>query len=338
MAPPRQVAAPPKGSIVDAAGVVLLAHLHVVQLARLPQVACADRGHVHQVQPLLLAAEFRPHLQVEVQGPVDVFLDKGVLDADALQFGGEGGMAAVVAPVGVQDPQFGLVGVAPFAGEVVHHFLQVCGAHRQPHLPAPAFQFLRLHRAEAFQHGNRLDGGLVGERKDGKVLLAGLHRIDIVFADLVQRFVGGVPVEDEQLGALDADLRRRVDQVDAVHGRGGPLVELPGQEFHGDVPGARKVDAVRDGVRHRFAEDAVAAFLQQFGGEPVEVIDVQQPERAELQLQVFAKLILEAAGLDLEFRMLLDENTVFFHKRTRDLSYKCSLFKQDTQMAVCSFF
>ena len=109
--------------------------------------------------------------------------------------------------------------------------------------------------------------GLLAEREDGKVLLAAFHRVDEIVPDLRERLVRDGVLEDHQAGALDLDLRFRVDQMDTVHGGGGPLVELAGDVFHGDVFLAREREVVDDGVRHHFPEHAVAALLQQVVGE-----------------------------------------------------------------------
>ena len=140
-----------------AAGVVLLAHLHVIELPFLPEVTRSDCGHVHQIQAFVLASELLPHLQVKIEGPVDLLLDEGFLHIELLQFGGEGGVAAMVAPVGVQDAEFRLVGVTAFCSEVLDDFLQVLLAHREPHLPAVLLEFLRLHGIETIENRDWLD-------------------------------------------------------------------------------------------------------------------------------------------------------------------------------------
>ena len=94
-----------------AAGVVLLADLHVVEFAGLPQITGADCGHVHEIQALALTAEFPAHLEIEVQCAVYVFLDEGIFDFEILQFCGESRVTAMIAPVGVQDPELSLVGI-----------------------------------------------------------------------------------------------------------------------------------------------------------------------------------------------------------------------------------
>ena len=113
------------------AGVVLLAHLQIVQQAAPLQTAGTDGGEVHQADALLLAAQLAADVQVEGQRLLNLRLHERLLDRDPLQFGGEGGVAAVVAPVGIQNAELRLARIATLAAEVAHHLAQVVGIHRQ---------------------------------------------------------------------------------------------------------------------------------------------------------------------------------------------------------------
>ena len=57
-----------------------------------------------------------------------------LIHLDGLQYRGEGGVSAVVRPIGVEDTQFGLRRVPLLLAEVRHHFGEVIGIHRQPPL------------------------------------------------------------------------------------------------------------------------------------------------------------------------------------------------------------
>ena len=48
----------------NAAGVVLLTHLHVIQLPGFPEIFGTYRGHIHQVQSFAFAAKLRAHFEV----------------------------------------------------------------------------------------------------------------------------------------------------------------------------------------------------------------------------------------------------------------------------------
>ena len=295
------------------AGVVLVAHFQVVQQPFLAQVAGADGRHVHQADALVLAAQFAADAQVEGQRILDLVLCERLLDRDALQLGGEGRMAAVVTPIGVEDAQLGLVGVAPLGTEIFHHLAQVVGIHRQPVPLAAGFQFGVGHLGEAFQHGDGLHLGLFHVGQHVQILLARLDRVDIVMADARQVFVGNGIVEQQQLRRADAHLGRRVDQPHAVDGRRGTLVELAGEVLHGDVFPSRQVARIGHAVGYHFAKDAVTALFEQLSAEPEQVVDVEQPQAADVQVQIGVQLPAQAVGLDPETGMFLNKNPVVFH-------------------------
>ena len=296
-----------------AARIVLLADLQVIQQTVLPEVFRPDCGHIHQVQSLLLAACLRAHPQVQGHRPVDVLLDEGILHVDAFQFRCECRVAAVVAPVGVQNPEFGLVRIPAFLGEIFHNLGEVVGVHRKAHLFAICFQIVPAHIPESLQHGNRLDRRVFRVGQFAQVFRAGFHRIDVVVADLLKRLLGGVGVHDQKFGTLYADPRRGVDQVHAVHSRGRPLVELARQVLDSDVLRSVQIDRICDRVGHNLSEDAVAALLQKIGRESEQVVNIKQPKRFQLQLQVLVEFPQEALCLHLELRVFLHENAVIGH-------------------------
>ena len=219
----------------------------------------------------------------------------------------------MVAPVGVQNPEFGLVRIPAFLGEIPYDLGEVIRVHRQAHLFAICLQIVTAHIPESFEYRNRLDRGVLCVSKFAKVFRAGLHRVDVVVTDLLKGLLGSVGVNDQEFGALDADLCRWLDQMNAVHSRGRPLVELARQVFDGDVLRSVQVNRVCDRVGHNLSEDAVAALLQKFGRESEQVINIKQPKRFQLQLQVLVEFSKKTLCLHLELRVFLHENAVIGH-------------------------
>ena len=295
---------------VDRAGVVLLRDLQIVQQPPLAQVARADRGDVHQADALVLAPQLAADAQVQRQRILDLLPHEGLLDGDALQLGRKGRMTAVVAPVGVQNPQLGLIGIAAFRTKVLHHLAQVVGIHRQPLLAAEALQLRLPHAREPVEHLHGAHLGLLHVAEHREVLLARLDGVDIVAADLLQLLVGGSVLEKEQLRRADAHVGRRVDQPHAVHRRGGALVELAGKTLHGDIFASPEVARVGHRIGHHLAEDRVAGLLQQLLRKAEQVIDVQQAQLAQREVQVRVQLAAQALGLDAEAGKFLNENAV----------------------------
>ena len=100
---------------LDGAGVDLVALVEVGQDAALLEGLCADGGHVHQAAGLFGAAGLLPQGHI----PVKRLLHHGVVDLDIVQDGAEGGVAAVVRPVGVDEADLGDGGIPVLALEVV---------------------------------------------------------------------------------------------------------------------------------------------------------------------------------------------------------------------------
>ena len=88
---------------------------------------------------LLVAAGLGAQCHVAVKGG----LDQLVVDLHVVQDGAEGGVAAVVGPVGVDHADLGDGGVAVLALEVVLAELDVGMVHGQALLVAEGFQALR---------------------------------------------------------------------------------------------------------------------------------------------------------------------------------------------------
>ena len=146
----------------NAAGVVLLALLHIVEQSLLPEVACAYCCQFHQTEALALTSQFLSHIVELAQLGLDFFAHEGIIHGDGLEFGGEGGVAAVVAPVGVEYPELGLARIAAFPAEIVHHFGEVVGVHRQTPLPAEPGIGLGLHLNESAHIRERLHVHCIG--------------------------------------------------------------------------------------------------------------------------------------------------------------------------------
>ena len=100
-----------RGGDVDGAGVDLLALVDICEQAPLFQDLGPDSGHIHQClgtdSGLFLAVDLHPRGQIPLIGG----LGGVVQDLHLVDVGGEGGVAAVVGPVGVHYPDFGDGGV-----------------------------------------------------------------------------------------------------------------------------------------------------------------------------------------------------------------------------------
>ena len=297
----------------DRAGVVLLAHFQIVQLADFAQVTGADRGQIHQAEGFFVAAQFAADLMIQLQRLLQLGSHERLVDPNRGQHRRKGRMAAMVAPIGIQNPQFRLVGIAPLGPEIVHHLAQVVGVHRQPHLRAIGSQFTVGQLAQSREHLHGLHLGLLHVAQHREILLARLDGVDVVFAHARQLLVGRRCVQQQQPRRADAHLGFGIDQPHAVDGRRSALVELSRQILHGQEFPPFEVAGVGHLVGLHLAEHPVTARFEQFGREAEQVVDVQQTQLREVQSEVLVQIVLQALGLDPKSGAFLDENTVVLH-------------------------
>ena len=182
----------------------------------------------------------------------------------------------MVAPVSVQDAEFGAGGVASFSREITGHLGKVVGVHRQALFFAERRVVHGRHFAEAAQVFHWFNFSLFALLNHGEVLYPGFNGVDVVGCDALQSPLRSVGWEQQHAGALDADVGRRVDQVHAVFRRRGALVELAGQILHRQILAARG-EAIAHYIGNRFAEHRIAALFKELQGEAEKVVHLDKP-------------------------------------------------------------
>ena len=196
---------------VDAAGIVLFALLKVFEQPFFLEIACSDRSEVYEAERLVFAAKFLADLMPLTEALLQVGRGEGIVDFDVGQFGRESGVAAVVAPVGVENAELSLVGVAAFGREIFHHLHQVVAVHCEPLLLAESQGAFCRYFAESFKHGHGFGGGAFRGSEDGKVFPARFHGIDAIMGDLLHLLFAYGGIEDHQFSASDPDVGVRLD-------------------------------------------------------------------------------------------------------------------------------
>ena len=295
---------------LDGAGVDLVALVQVGQDAALLEGPGAHGGHIHQAAGLFGAAGLLPQGHVAVKG----LLHHGVVDLHVVQDGAEGGVAAVVGPVGVDHPDLGDGGVPLLGAEVVLAELDVAVVHGQALFGDESLQPRLVQLVEAGEGGHRPGHG-VGHLEGGAGLegsLPCLHRVDDILFDLLHLGVGQRALQQVDLGRTDQRPLALADELDALGGRVGPLVELAGQVLHrkGQALVGRQFAA---GVVHRrLAEHGAGALAEQLFRDSLHVVAVQQAEAGQAaDAQQGGQLVLQLAGLAVEARLLFHIDSVY---------------------------
>jgi hypothetical protein len=292
------------GGDLDGAGVDLLALIQLGEQAPLFQRLGADGGDVHQglgpLGGLLLPIDLHTGVQIPLIGG----LDRGGADVHRVQMGGEGGVAAVVGPVGVHHPHLGNGGVPLLlVPEVGLEEFQVIQIHRQAQLRQKMGQPLLVQGGEALHHSHAVGGGVLPDQSGGLVYrgLAALHRVDKVLADLLQFVLGQLAAQEVDLGVGDEGAVHAGLELDALGAGVGPLVELAGEGLHRQ----NAVDRVGSGIG--LVPDVVHLGLGKHhrlgrlidrGIDVVRVIAVQDPDGLQgLHPQLLPQLTAQALGL-----------------------------------------
>ncbi len=272
---------------MDGAGVDLLALVQLRQQAPLFQCLCADGGDVHQglgpLGGLLLAVDLLPGGQIPPVG----LLDGGVLDVDLVQVGGEGGVAAVVGPVGVHQPHLGDGGVpalrVPEVGLEEGEVVQVHGEAQLLQQGGEARPVQAGEAGEGLHHGGRVVGPGEGLRLVQRGLPA-LHGVDEVAPDPVQVLPGEGALQEIDLGAGYQGPLHAGHQGDALGAGVGPLVKLARQGLHRqqgvEAPGLRK-GLVPGHVHLGLGEDDGLGPLEDLPAEALHVVAVEDPHAGQ---------------------------------------------------------
>jgi len=291
------------------AGVDLVGLVEVLQDALLLQLLGTDGSQIHHAAGLALAAQILAHGHVAVKGSLHHF----VVDLHIVQNGAEGGVAAVIGPVGVDHLDLGDGGVALLGAEILLAELDVAQIHGQAVLVDELFQALFVQLVEAVQH--RHSGGHGVLHFQGSLLvqrsLTGLHRVDDIFFDLGQLLVGQGTFQQVDAGRAHQRALALADELDALGGGIGTLVELAGQVLHGKCR-ALMLRQLGIGVVHRrLAEHGADALVEQSLVDALHVVAVEQTQAGErLDAQQAGKFVLQAVCLDVKAGLFFHINTI----------------------------
>ena len=284
----------------DAAGVDLIGHLLVLQLACFAQTFPGKGADVHQRHVFVGAAGvlFAVVGEITLEGAFDKRTVVAFVEGDVFQLGGEGGVAAVVAPVGVEHADFRHGGVAVLlAAEIVLYVFEIVESHCQSETVVQGAECCLVHVLETVEDGHV--GGLVEDGYEGVgFLLVGKAAVDgvhAVFHHGVALLLGEVAGDDVGGGRFNQRFLVFVEQLDALLGGVGALVELSGQVFHreDEVVGLFRERLLVHHVHRRFREDGDFGVLIGGVGHVFDVVAYQHTHFGGLDAEVVFHLVVE---------------------------------------------
>ena len=256
------------------AGVDLLGLVQLGKLSGGFQILGGDGGKIHEADGLLLPVKLLSHRQVLVIGLLQQRIGKG----HAVNHRTEGGVAAVVGPVGVDHPDLGNGGVPVLAAEIFLAESDVIQVHGKAVFGNEVRQFLPGKSGKALQGGNGSGNGILGSQclRLFQRGLPGLHRVNDIFLYRGQFPVRDVAVQGVHLGGAHRGPLSLGEDLDALGGRVRPLVKLAGQVFHGkDGGGPGEIGFLSGGVHLGLRKYRGDGGIKQFPGNALGIVPVQ---------------------------------------------------------------
>ena len=289
------------------AGVDLLRLVELVELPGLFQGLDREGAHVHEGNGLDAAQVFAG-LEVVVKAGLNLRVVKAYL----VQGGGEGGMAAVIGPVGVDDLDLGDGGFAAFTAEVIAAKAQIVQIHGKAARRDKGGQGGVIQGGKARERLHRV-GHVVGKAQGFGQLqrrLAGLDGVDDVFFQRGEVFRREVAGQDIDLGGAHGRPLPLGEDLDALGGGVGPLVKLARQILHGkDL--ALGVQRIGDEVDLRLGKDGTLGGFKEGGVDVLHIVAVDNAHALQGgQPQEIAGVGQQAFGLVGQGRLLFNEDSV----------------------------
>ena len=293
---------------LDGAGVDLLGFVDIGHDAGLLKVLGADGAHVHEADGLGVAAEFVAHLHVAVEG----LLHHGIVDRHVVQDGAEGGVAAVVGPVGVDHANLGDGGVAALIAEVLLAEGDVRLVHGKTAIGDKGGKAGLVELAEAVEYLDGLGLGSLhvqrlGQVERGDARLDGVHHVALDGLD--GGFVQGAR-DHIDLGGAHGGALALADELHALAGGVGALVKLARQEFDGKDGAIACGELVVGHIDLGLAKDGRHAGAEKLLVDALDVVAVDDPQGLDaLDAENLGQLALELLSLDVEPGFLLHVDT-----------------------------
>ena len=248
------------------------------------------------------------HLHVAVEG----LLHHGVVDRHVIQDGAEGGVAAVVGPIGVDHADFGDGGVAVLIAEVLLAEGDVRLVHGKAALGNKGGKAGLVELAEAVEHLDGLGLGSLhvqrlGQVERGDARLDGVHHV--VLDGLDGGFVQSAR-DHIDLGGAHGGALALADELHALAGGVGALVKLARQEFDGKDGAIACGELVVGHIDLGLAKDGRHAGAEKLLVDALDVVAVDDPQGLDaLDAENFGQLALELLSLDVEPGFLLHVDT-----------------------------
>ena len=245
-------------------------------------------------------------LHIGLQSSLDGAGQRARLHLNAFETGQEGGMAAVVGPIGVDHTQLGDSRVAPLlVPEIPLAEQEILRRHGEAHALPISLHLFRLH-GDKSSHPRHI-GGTGGGHIQGLGLVKGgqpgFHRIDQILLDPLHIRRRQLPFQADHPGGEHPGPFPLGEELNTLGGRIRPLVVLAGQILHGENLPTR-LEGQGLVIYHIgvwFGKDGPPRPREFAGGEPLNIVSVEDAQGAQLgHPQVIPQIREHLPRLDIE--------------------------------------
>ena len=245
-------------------------------------------------------------------------LDGGIVDRDLVKMRGEGRVAAVVGPVGIDHAHLGHAGVAVlFVAKVGLQGLEIVKVHGKAHGGKKRGERGFIHRGKALDRSDVLRlGKVLSERfRLCKRGLAALDGVDDIALNGLNVGIGKRTVERIDLRRADARTLALAQKLDALSRAVGALVKLAGQRLHGEGGGsAGNVGLLARQVKLRLGKDGGAGIVKKVFVHALGVVAVPDAHACQArEVQKRAAVGQQACAFGREAGLFLHADSIYHY-------------------------
>ena len=292
------------------AGIDLLRLIELLELSFLLQHLRSEGTDIHEVDRLRAV-----QLLAGCDVTIPCLLELRISEIDMIDCGQEGGMTAVIGPVGIDHADLCDARITMLGLEVITAELEIVEVHREALLLTEGIELLVRCIDEA-REGLDLGRDVVLHIQ-GRIGVEGslsrLYRVDDILLDFCDLIRAELSVEEVHLRGTYLRALTLGEDLDALCGRVCALVELTRQELDGEYIRTvllRKLS--RYIIELRLAEDELYSLIKGLLVQSLDVVTVQKPYvREVLDQKDVTDIMAESLCLVAETLLLLNINSIY---------------------------
>ena len=292
------------------AGIDLLRLIELLELSFLLQHLRSEGTDIHEVDRLRAV-----QLLAGCDVTIPCLLELWISEIDMIDRGQEGGMTAVIGPVGIDHADLRDTRITMLGLEVITAELEIVEVHCEALFLTEGIELLVRCIDKA---GEGLDLGrdvilYIQGRIGVEGSLSRLYRVDDILLDFCDLIRAQIAVEEVHLRGTYLRALTLGEDLDALCGRVCALVELTRQELDGEYIRTillRKLS--RYIIELRLAEDELYSLIKGLLVQSLDVVTVQKPYvREVLDQKDVTDIMAESLCLVAETLLLLNINSIY---------------------------